>query len=129
MDSTLEVTPEGSLSNLPAPVGGAEDSSIEQRTQEASEIEMRGTCPSTTIVMLTEETPNTSVKTVTGRDSSEQWTSQVEPPRRAPKTREASQEDAFSSARHFCYVGQYGGKSFKISLSSFSCLGVIYCIL
>ena len=24
-----------------------------------------------------------------------------------------------------CYVGQYGGKSFKISLSSVSCLGVI----
>ena len=30
---------------------------------------------------------------------------------------------------NFCYVGQYGGKSFKISLSSFSCLGVIYCVL
>ena len=80
MDSTLDVTPEGSLSDLPAAVGGAEDSRREQRTQEASEIEMRGTHPSTTIVTLTEETPYTSVKTVPGRDSSEQRTSQVEPP-------------------------------------------------
>ena len=62
MDSTLDVTPEGSLSNLPAAVGGAEDSRREQRTQEASKIEMRGTCPSTTMVTLTEETPYTSVK-------------------------------------------------------------------
>ena len=57
MDSTLGVTPEGCLSDLPAAVGDAEDSRREQRTQEASEIEMRGTHPSTTIVTLTEETP------------------------------------------------------------------------
>ena len=62
MDSTLDVTPEGSLSDLPAAVGGAEDSRKEQKTQEASEIEMRGTHPSTTIVTLTEKTPYTSVK-------------------------------------------------------------------
>ena len=101
MDSTLDVTPEGSLSNLPTVVGGAEDSRREQRTQEASEIEMRGTCPSTTIVTSTEETPYTSVKTVPGRDSNEQMTVQVEPPRRIPRTREASQEDALASTRHF----------------------------
>ena len=62
---------------------------------------MRGTHPSTTIVTLTEETPYTSVKTVPGRDSSERRTSQVEPPRRTPRTREASQEDALASARLF----------------------------
>ena len=101
MDSTLHVTPEGSLSNLPAAVGGAEDSRREQKTQETSKVEMRGTCPSTTIVTLTEETPYTSVKTVPGRDSSEQRTSQVEPPRRILGTREVSQEDALASARHF----------------------------
>ena len=50
---------------------------------------------------LTEETPYTSVKTVPGRDSSEQRTSQVEPPRRTLRMREASQEDALASARHF----------------------------
>ena len=90
MDSTLDVTPEGSLSDLPAAVAGAEDSRREQRTQEASEIEMRGTCPSTTIVTSTEETPYTSVKTVPRRDSNEQMTSQVEPPIRILRTREAS---------------------------------------
>ena len=101
MDSTLDVNPEGSLSDLPAAVGGAEDSRREQRTQEASEIEMRGTHPSTTIVTPTEETPYTSVKTVPGRDSIEQRTSQVEPPRRTQRMREASREDALASARHF----------------------------
>ena len=101
MDSTLDVFPEGSLSVLPAAVGGAEESRREKRTQEVSEIEMRGTCPSTTIVTSTEETPYTSVKTVPGRDSSEQRTSQVEPPRRMLGMREANQEDALASVRHF----------------------------
>ena len=36
-----------------------------------------------------------------GKDSNEQRTSQVEPSRRIPRTREASQEDALASARHF----------------------------
>ena len=40
MDSILDVTPEGSLSNLPAAVGGAEDSRSEQRIQEAPENEI-----------------------------------------------------------------------------------------
>ena len=101
MDSTLDVTPEGSFSDLPVAVGGAEDSRREHRTQEASKIEMRGTHPSTTIVTPTEETPYTSVKTVPGRDSSEQRKSQVEPHRRTLRMREASQEDALASARHF----------------------------
>ena len=61
---------------------------------------MRGTHPSTTIVTSTEETPYTSVKTVPGNDSSEQSTSQVELPRRTPRTRQGSQEDALASARH-----------------------------
>ena len=65
MDSTLDVTPEGSLSNLQAAVGGAEGSRREQRTHEASKIEMRDIHPSTTIVTSTEETPYTSVKSST----------------------------------------------------------------
>ena len=101
MDSTLDVTPEGSLSDLPAAVGGAEDSRREQRTQEAPENEIRGACPSTTIVTLTEEIPSTFVKTVPGRDSNEQGFNQVEPPRRILRTREASQEDVLASTRHF----------------------------
>ena len=50
---------------------------------------------------LTEETPYTSVKAKPGRNSDEQRTGQVDPPRRILRTREASQEDALASARHF----------------------------
>ena len=48
-----------------------------------------------------EETPYTSVKTVPRRGSNEQRIGQVDPPRRILRTREASQEDALTSARHF----------------------------
>ena len=101
MDSTLDVIPEGSLSDLPAATGGDVGFRREQQAQEASEIEMRGTQPSTTMLDPTEETPYTSVKRVTRRDSNEQRTRQVDPPRRILRTREASQEDALASARHF----------------------------
>ena len=82
MDSTLDVTPEGYLSDLPNAVGGAEDSRREQRTQEAPENEIRGACSSTTIVTSTEEIPSTFVKTEPGRDSNEQGFNQVEPPQK-----------------------------------------------
>ena len=58
-------------------------------------------CPSTNVVTSTEETPNTFVKTVTGRDLSEQWLNQIEPPRRIQTTREASREDAIALTRQF----------------------------
>ena len=48
-----------------------------------------------------EETPYTSVMTVPGRGSDEQRTGQVDPARRILRTKEASQEDALASARHF----------------------------
>ena len=51
---------------------------------------MRGTHPFTTILNPTEEIPYASVKTVPGRDSNEQRTSQSEPPRRILRTGEAS---------------------------------------
>ena len=57
MDSTLDVTPEVSLNNLPAAIGGAVGSRREQQTWETSEIEMRGTHPSTNILAPTEKTP------------------------------------------------------------------------
>ena len=69
--------------------------------QEASENEMRGMHPSTTIVTSLEETPSTFVKTVPGRDSNEQGSNQIEATRRILRTREASQEDALASTRHF----------------------------
>ena len=100
MNSTIDVTPEGSLSDLAPAVGGAVGSRREQQVQEASEIEMRGTHPSITMLTATEKTPYTSVKTLPGKDSNEQRTSQTDPPRRILRTREASQEDVLASARH-----------------------------
>ena len=90
MDSTLDVTPEGSLNDLPAAIGGAAVSRREHQALEASEIEIRGTHPSTTILAPMEDTPYTFVKTVPERDPNEQRTSQAEPPRRILRTREAS---------------------------------------
>ena len=90
MDSTLNVTPEGSLSDLPMAVKGAEDSRREQEMQQAPESEIRGECPSTTVVTSTEETPGTFVKTIPVRDVSEQEFDQLEPCRRILRTREAS---------------------------------------
>ena len=58
-------------------------------------------CPSTNVVTSTEETPNTFVKTVPGRDSSEQGLNQIEPPRRIQRTRETSREDAIALTRQF----------------------------
>ena len=59
MDSTLNVTPENDL-----PAARRDDAGFrkEQQAQEASETEMRGAQPSTTVLDLMEETPYTSVK-------------------------------------------------------------------
>ena len=61
-------------------------------------------CPSTNVVTSTEETLNTFVKTVPGRDSSEQGLNQVEPPRRIQRTGEASREDAIALTRQFVAI-------------------------
>ena len=58
-------------------------------------------CPSTNVVISTEETSNTIVKTVPGKDLSEQGLNQIEPPRSIQRTREASREDAIASTRQF----------------------------
>ena len=102
MDSTIDITPEGSLSDLPAAIGGDMGFRKEQQAQEASEIEIRGTHPSTSM-LPTEETPYTSVKMVPKRDSNKQRTRHVDPPRRILRTREASQEDALALTRHFLH--------------------------
>ena len=99
MDSTLNVIPEESLSDLLAAVGCVEESRREE-TQQIPEKEIKDVCPSTNIVPSTEEMPNTFVKTVPERDSSEQGLNQVETPRRILRTREASREDAIASTRH-----------------------------
>ena len=58
-------------------------------------------CPSTNVVTSAEETPNTFVKTVPRRDSSEQGLNQIELPRRIQRTREASREDTIALTRQF----------------------------
>ena len=57
--------------------------------------------PSTNVITSAEETPSTLVKTVPGRNLSEQGLSQVESPRRIQRTREASREDAIALTRQF----------------------------
>ena len=58
-------------------------------------------CPSTNVITSTEETPTTFIKTVPGRDLSEQGLNQIEPPRRIQRTRESSREDAIALTRQF----------------------------
>ena len=79
MDSTLDVTPEGSLNYLHAATRGDTGFRKQQKAQEAPEIEIRGTQPSITVLDQTEETPYTSVKTVPERVSDEQRIRQIDP--------------------------------------------------
>ena len=53
MDSTLNVTPEGSLSNLPAAVGGVEEA--REGTHQVSEEKLRDGSPSTNAMTSTEK--------------------------------------------------------------------------
>ena len=85
----LDVTPKGSLSDLLAATRGDVGFRREQSAQEVSE-NGRGTQPSTTLLDPQEETPYTSVKAVPRRDSNEQRTKQVDPPRRILRTRATS---------------------------------------
>ena len=72
MDSTLDVTPEGSLSNLPATVGGVEEAKGKLGTHQTSEKKLQDGCPSTNAVTSTEETPDALVKVAPGRNIIEQ---------------------------------------------------------
>ena len=94
MDSTLNVTPEGSLGDLPATVGGVEET--KEGTHQVYEERLQDGSPSTNVITSTEETPNTLLKVVPERNLS-----QVESPRRIQRTRETSREDAIASARQF----------------------------
>ena len=67
MDSTLDITPEGSLSNLPAAVGGVEEYRKELGTHQTSEEKLQDGSPSTNAVTSTEETPDTLVKIAPGK--------------------------------------------------------------
>ena len=82
-------------------MGGVKESRRELETQQTPEEKLQYVCHSANVVTSTEETPNTFIKTVPGRDSSEQGLSQIEPPRRIQRTREASREDAIALTRQF----------------------------
>ena len=80
IDLTLNITPEGSLGDLPAAVGGIEE--IREGTQQIPDDKR---CPSSNVIPSTAETPETHLKVAAGRGST-----QVESPRRIERTREAS---------------------------------------
>ena len=101
MNSTLDVTPEGSLSNLPATVGGVQESGRELETHQTPEEKLQDVSPSTNVITSAEETPNTLEKIVPGRNLNEQGLSQVESQRRIQRTREASREDVIALTRQF----------------------------
>ena len=90
MDSTLNVTPGGSLSDILAATGGNADLMREQQMLEAPKIEIGGTQPSTTMLDQAEETPYTSVKVIPERTSDGQKAGQVDIPRRVQRMRQAS---------------------------------------
>ena len=91
LDSTLNVTLEGSLGDLPAAVGGMEET--RERIHQASEDRLQGG-PSTNVKTSIEGTPETLFKVAPERNV-------LESPRRIQRTREASREDAIASTRQF----------------------------
>ena len=102
MDSTLNITPEGSLGNLPAATGGTTNLRELQQVLEAPDIEIVGSYQtSATVLDQVEETTYTSVKVISERTSDRQRFGQIDIPRRVHRMRKASQEDALASARHF----------------------------
>ena len=62
MDSTLNVTPEGSLNDIPTASRGNVDLMEAQQRLEAPEQEMVGDCPSAAMLDGAAETPYSSVK-------------------------------------------------------------------
>ena len=72
MDSTLNVIPEGSLGDLPAAVGG-----VEETREEMHQISRHERIPYSNAITSTEETPETNLKVATERNST-----QVESPRK-----------------------------------------------
>ena len=91
LDSTLNVTPEGSLGDLPTAVGGMEEA--RERTQQVPEERLQGG-PSTDVKTSIEVTPETLLKVAPERNVRES-------PRRIQRTREANREDAIASTRQF----------------------------
>ena len=94
MDSTLNVTPEGFLGDLPATIGDVEET--REGTHPVSEDRPQDGSPSTYVITSTEETLETLLKVVPERNLT-----QAESPRRIQRTREASREDVIALTRQF----------------------------
>ena len=109
MDSTLDVTPDEYLNDLPAAVGGVEEA--REGTHQVSEKKFQDGSPSSNII-ATKETPDTLLKVAPGRSLS-----QTESPRRIQRTREASREGAIASTRQF-----FASVNEKIELLQWNCL-------
>ena len=101
MDSTLNVTTGGSLNDLLTASRGNVDLTEAQQMLEAPEWEIVDNCPSATMSDRAMETPYTSVKVLSERTPDGQMSRLTDMPRRVQHMREASQEDALASARHF----------------------------
>ena len=91
MYSTLNVTPEGSLGDMPAAIEG-----VEETREGTHQISGHERSPSSHVITPTEETPETHFKVATERNLT-----QVESPIRIQRTREASREDTITLTRHF----------------------------
>ena len=105
MDSPLNVTPEGSLSNIPAATRGNINLTEAQQALGAPETEVVSTHPYTAMLDRAEETPYTSVKVTSEGISDRPRAGQADISRRVQRMREASQEDALASGRHFFSLG------------------------
>ena len=88
-DSTLNMTPEGSLGDLPGAVEGIEErESMQQIFDEGRSLPSNVAPPAA-------EIPETNLKVITGSST------QVEPARRVEITRESSREDAIAATSCF----------------------------
>ena len=105
MDSTLNMTLEGSLSNILTATGGNVNLTEAQRMLEAPECEVVSNQPPMTLPDRTEGTLCTSVKVISERTPDGQMTRHTDIPRRVKQMREVSQEDALASVRNFFASG------------------------
>ena len=90
MDSTLNVTPEGSLNNILDATGGNVNFREVQQMFGAPESEKVSTQPSATLPDRIEGTPYISVKVTSEKASDRQRTRQPDIPRGVQRMREAS---------------------------------------
>ena len=110
MNSTLDITPEGSQNeyNIPTTLRGDVDQTESQETLKTSEQRVADNHPSASALDRAAGTPYTFMKLLSRRTSDDQpqRTSRLfDEPRRIQRAREESQEGALESVRHFFAPG------------------------